>query len=174
MPEASPDPIIIISSSWQAPGRAETGDERATMSNCAVSIVFAAFYIEANLNHIITTMRLPYEMMEFYGYCADLKDKLAWFYGKFCADQYWRSTYEIYDELMTRFPGFDEIYRFRNSVSHGEIDRSLANLKDAKKLRTQAEAIVNDLFEIAKQAGYEIPRGITYEAAISCEDITSS
>jgi hypothetical protein len=36
------------------------------------------------------------------------------------------------------------------------------------------EHTVRDLFDIAKQAGYEIPRGVTYEAAISSEDITSS
>jgi len=174
MPEASSDATIIIATSWQALARAETGDERTIISNCTVIIVFAAFYIEANLNHIIETMDRTYEMMEYYGYRSGLKDKLAWFYVKFCSDDKMKSKKEIYKELIPRFPGFDEIYSFRNSVSHGVIDRSLANLEHAKRLRTQAKAIVNDLFDIAKQTGYEIPRGVAYEAAISSEDITPS
>jgi hypothetical protein len=174
MPEASHDATITIATSWQALGRAETSDERMIISNCTVAIVFAAFYIEANLNHIIERMGKTYEMMEFYGYHPGLRDKLAWFYIKFCADDKMKAKKEIYKELIPRFPGFDGIYSFRNSVSHGEIDRSLANPEDAKRLRTQAKAIVNDLFNIAKQNGYEIPRGITYEAAISSEDVTPS
>ena len=173
MPEASSDATIIIATSWQALARAETGDERTIISNCTVIIVFAAFYIEANLNHIIETMGRKYEMMEYYGYRSGLQDKLAWFYIRFCAEDKLISKREAYSEIRHRFPGFDEIYSFRNSVSHGVVDRSLANLEDAKKLRTQAKATVNDLFDIAKEAGYEIPRGITYEAAISSEDITS-
>jgi hypothetical protein len=174
MPEASPDATIIIATSWQALGRAETGDERTRISNCTIIIVFAAFYIEANLNHIIETLGQTYEMMEYYGYRPGLKDKLAWFYIKFCTDDKMKSKKEIIRELKPRFPGFDEISSFRNGVSHGVIDRILANLEDAKNLRAQAKTIVDDLFDIAKQAGYEIPRGITYEATISSEDRTSN
>ena len=174
MPEASPDATIIIATSWQALGRAETGDERTMISNCTVIIVFAAFYIEANINHIIESMGKRYEMMEYYGYRPGLKDKLAWFYVKFCAEDKMITKNEIYMELIHKFPGFDEIYSFRNSVSHGVIERGLANLEDAKRLRSNAKVIVDDLFLIAKQAGYEIPRGITYEAAISSEDITAN
>jgi hypothetical protein len=174
MPEPSPDATIDIVTSWQALEQAETADERTIISHCTVLIVFAAIYIEANLNHIIEKMGSVYEMMEYYGYGIGLRDKLTWFYGKFCAEQYWKSRHEVYEELIARFPGFDEIYSFRNSVSHGVIDRSLANLEDAKKMRFQAKAIVDDLFDIANQAGFEIPRGIDYEAAIACEDNTPS
>ena len=72
----------------------------------------------------------------------------------------------ILEELEARFSGFREIYEFRNSVTHGEITR-IARLKSATRLRTEAKAIVNDLFKIASTAGYEIPRNITYQVAIT-------
>src|SRR3970282_181199 len=53
MPEVTSDATLIIATSWQALGRAETGDERAGICNCTVMIGFAAFFIEANLNQFI-------------------------------------------------------------------------------------------------------------------------
>jgi len=47
MPEVTPDATLIIATSWQALSRAETGDERASICNCTVIIVFAAFFTVA-------------------------------------------------------------------------------------------------------------------------------
>ncbi len=173
MPEASPDATIIIATSWQALGRADTGDVRMMICNCTVIIVFAAFYIEANLNHLIESIGKTKEMKDYYGYRPGLQDKLVWFYITYCADDKTIMNKRAYEKTRHRFPGFNEIYNFRNDVSHGVINRSLTNLNDAKRLRANAIDIVSDLFDIAKQAGCYIPRSVTYEFAISSEDLTS-
>ena len=173
MPEASPDATIIIATSWQAKGRAETGDMRTIICNCTVIIVFAAFYIEANLNHIIETMGKTKEMKDYFKRRPGLQDKLVWFYTTYCADDKTIRFKKALEKIKHRFPGFDEIYKFRNDVSHGVINRSLANLDDAKRLRANAIDIVSDLFDSAKKAGCDIPRSVTYEFAISSEDLTS-
>ena len=173
MPEASPDATIIIATSWQALGRANTGNVRTMICNCTVIIVFAAYYIEANLNHLIESMGKTKEIIDYYGYRPGLQDKLVWFYITYCADDKTIRNKKAYKAIRHRFPGFDEIYNFRNDVSHGLINRTLANLDDAKRLRANAIDIVSDLFDIAMQAGCEIPRIVTYEFAISSEDLTS-
>ena len=53
MPEGSLDATILIATSWQALKRAKGGDERTMITNCTIVIVFASFFIEANLNRII-------------------------------------------------------------------------------------------------------------------------
>ena len=52
MPEVSTDASILIGISWQALERAEKGDERSIISDCTVAIIFAGFFIEANLNQM--------------------------------------------------------------------------------------------------------------------------
>jgi hypothetical protein len=173
MSEASPDATIIFATSWQALGRVDTGDERTMICNCTVIIVFAAFYIEANLNHLIESMGKTKEMKEYYGHRPGLQEKLVWFYNTYCADSKTIMNKKAYIEIRHKFPGFDEIYNFRNDVSHGAVNRPLANLDDAKRLRANAIDIVRDLFDIVKQAGYNISRSVTYEFAISSEDRTS-
>ena len=91
-----------------------------------------------------------------------LYPKLSWFYNKYVGNGKAPSKEdfkkdEFSNELFERFPGFEEIHRFRNDVAHGVIDKSLANLKDAKRLRCNAKDIVSDLFDIAESASYNIP-----------------
>ena len=142
--------------------------------NCTVVLVFAAFYIEANLTHIIDEMNDIEKMRDFFHptQFPGLKNKLSWFYNKFVEEGKATSKRELYADgfrknLLERFPGFEEIHRFRNDVAHGVIDKSLANLDDTKRLRGQAIDIVRDLFDIAAIAGHEIQRVVTYSMAIS-------
>ena len=175
MPEGSIDATILLATSWQALKRAKNGDERTMLCNCTVVVVFAAFFIEANLNHIIEQMGKTDEMYLFLSNRnAGLQHKLAWFYNHFVARQRAATKRAMYQngietKLRRKFPGFEEIYNFRNNISHGIIDRHIANLEDAKRLRVDAKAIVDTLFKIAAKAGYNIPRSITYEVAITAE-----
>jgi hypothetical protein len=173
MTEISKDASVLIGISWQALKRAEKGDERTKISDCTVAIVFASFFIEANLNQIVEVLGKRQEMMSFLNIKRPgLQDKLAWFYNEYLAKPKLNSRNEglkqLYTELKVKFPGFDEIYEFRNKISHGKIDLTTANLADAEILRVQAKSIVNELFKIAEQAtGQVIPRAITYDDAIS-------
>ena len=173
MPEATEDAVFLIATSWQALGRASHGDERTMTCNCTVVLVFAAFFIEANLTHIINEMGDSREMKVFVGR-GGLYPKLGWFYNKFVKDRKVTSKDDLFKddfrrELFERFPGLEEIKRFRNGVAHGEIDKSLANRDDAKTLRDQAKVIVTDLFEIAEGEGHQIERVMTYERVISSD-----
>lgn len=174
MPEVSEDATILLAISWQALGRAKNGDERTILCNCTVVIVFAAFYIEANLNHIIRTMNKTKEMKTFLkNKHPGIQDKLAWFYNCFVAWSFASDKKQLYakgikQKLRKKFPGLNRIYKFRNDISHGKIDRSIANSVDTEKIRNQTKEIVDELFKIATKAGgHEIPRTITYMEAIS-------
>jgi hypothetical protein len=174
MAEATQDATLLIATSWQALGRAETGDERTIICNCTVSIVFAGFFIEANLNHIIEEMNETEAMNQYLRKDRPgLQGKLAWFYSSHIAESQYTDKREIYLKLRDHFPGFGEIYDFRNSISHGVIDRAKANPDDAKRLREMAKTIVDELFEAAKRAGHDIHRGVTYEVAIASSDLPS-
>ena len=176
MPEGSVDATILLATSWQALKRAKSGDERTMICNCTIVVVFAAFFIEANLNHIIEKMGKTTEMLQFLGNAnSGLQHKLAWFYNRFVARPKAVSKRQMYKngidrKLRRRFPGFYEIYDFRNNISHGIIDRHTANLGDAKRLRVSAKAIVDELFQISEKAGYQIPRSVTYEVAITLNE----
>jgi hypothetical protein len=173
MPEATEDATFLIATSWQALGRARQGDERTETCDCTAVLVFAAFYIEANLNHLIEAMGDTDEMKQFF-YPArhpGLQPKLAWFYNKHVAGGRAKTKDELQvsefrKALLERFPGFEEIHQFRNEVSHGTIDRAVASLESAKRLRQQAKDIVADLFEMAARADHPIDRVTTYEMAV--------
>jgi hypothetical protein len=175
MPEISKDASILIGISWQALGRAKSGNEVTKMADCTVALVFAGFYIEANLNQIVEATNKKQEMLDFLdNKKPGLQDKLAWFYNSFATQSkidsrkdFKKRKKNIYDLIRVKFPGFDEIYNFRNDISHGKIDTSTANLSDAEKLRKQAKIIVDELFNLAEQAGYRIPRNTTYYDAIT-------
>jgi len=175
MAEVSEDATLLIATSWQALGRAVEGDEKASVVNCAVVIVFAGFFVEANLNHILEALGRQADMEDFFKPSKPgLQQKLGWYYSEYAASS--KATnkealnVEVFRrELLARFPGFEEIYRFRNDVAHGHIDRSLTNLIDAKRLRDYSKAIVDDLFGIAQARGREIPRLVTYDMAISSQ-----
>ena len=169
MPESTVDAMVLISTSWQALKRAEQGDERTILCDCTVVIVFASFFIEANLNQVIEKLGKTKEMKKFLGKSPGLRNKMAWFYNEYVATEKAenKGRFEnkgIYSKLPEEFPGFDEICNFRNDISHGIINKPLADLENAKRLRIKAKEIVEKLFTIVPIG---IPRDITYEAAIS-------
>jgi neutral trehalase len=143
------------------------------LCDCTVVIVFACFFIEANLNKIIAELGRTEEMKEFlHNKHPGLRDKLAWFYNEYVAikkaeNKKQFESQKIYDELLREFPGFGDICDFRNKISHGVIDKSLAYLENAEQLRIKAKEIVENLFTIVSKAGNDIPRPYTYEVAIS-------
>lgn len=172
MSESTVDAMVLISTSFQALKRAEQGDESTLLCDCTVVIVFASFFIEANLNQIIAKLGKTDEMENFLKYKPGLQDKLAWFYNNYMATEKAENkkqlkTKKFLNKLPGEFPGFDEIYAFRNNISHGVIDKSLANLENAERLRITAKEIVDKLFTVVSKTGIDIPRNITYEAAIS-------
>ena len=182
MPESTSDASILIAISHQAHNRAKSGNELTLLCDCTVMIVFAGFFIEANLNHIIAVMDKEPEILKFWGYSEGKKlgiqDKLAWFYNSFGggakinlsgvpSSEKKDLKKQLYARLRDKFPGFQEIYDFRNDISHGKIDPSAANLSNAETLRKQAKSIVDELFNLAEQAGYSISRTKTYYEAIA-------
>jgi len=170
MPEVSTDATLIIATSWQALSRAETGDQRASTCNCTVIIVFAAFFIEANLNHFIEKAAAKEGVTPPPGEHAGLQKKLAWVCNSFVADEPVTDTNQLRLVLEETFPGFAAIREFRNNISHGIIDRSIATLAKAKELRSAAKAIVDRLLSIARESKFDIQRGVEYEMAISSAD----
>jgi hypothetical protein len=173
MPEVSPDATLIIATSWQALKRAEDGDRRASICNCTIIIVFAAFFIEANLNHLIekaagkTGISPPPDELD------GLQRKLAWVYNSFIADAPITDPVQLSKELEAQFPGFQTIRSFRNGVSHGVIDRTVATLPKARELRIAAKAIVDRLLSIAQEEGVNIERGIEYKMVINSIDAST-
>jgi len=139
MPESSNDAPILIAISYQAHDRAMSGNNLTLLCDCTVMIVFAGFFIEANLNHIIEVMGKEQEINHFWGYGEGKKpgiqDKLAWFYNSYgdqpsinlgdaTKGEKKNLKKELYARLRRKFPGFDELYDFRNDISHRKIDRS--------------------------------------------------
>jgi len=125
MPEVTPDATLMIATSWQALGRAKTGDERTMICNCTVIIVFAGFFIEANISHIIEVINKTEELHEYAGTKRPgIQDKLAWFYNSYISESKNKDKAKVYPKLRDAFPEFGEIYNFRNKVAHGEIDLS--------------------------------------------------
>ncbi|OFW64864.1 MAG: hypothetical protein A2Y74_09215 [Actinobacteria bacterium RBG_13_63_9] len=178
MPEVSEDATLLIAASWQALGRVASGDPATLVCDCTIVLVFAGFYIEANLNHIVATLDREGKLAELLRpKSPGLQQKLAWFYLK-CVDRMdVTEMHQLGDKaLLARlrdvFPGFGEIYNFRNDVAHGRIDRTLANPDSVTELRTKAKRIVQKLFEIALDAGHDIPRLVTYQMAVSSEQST--
>ena len=53
MPEASEDATILIAISFQALQRLETRNKATEICDCTITILFAAFFVEANLNYIL-------------------------------------------------------------------------------------------------------------------------
>jgi hypothetical protein len=173
VPEISTDATLLIATSWQALGRAQSGDEKSMICNCTVIIVFAAFYLEANLTQIIESVNKYDDLINF----ADndrpgLGVKFAFLYKELMLDDTEIDKKKIYLKIKEEFPEAVELYDFRNKVAHGEIDRSLATLENAKRLRFAAKKIVSRFLDTAKNAGYEIDRGTTYEFAISSTEIS--
>ena len=170
MPESTSDASILIATSFQALNRAIQDNKETIVCDATVVILFAAFFIEANLNHIIDTLNKKEEMLDFlYGKKRPrhpgLEAKLRWFFNEFIetlpSDKKLRA-----EKLEISFVGFSKIHTFRNDVSHGTINLSIA--KDAEEIRQQAKNIVNKLYDIVTtKTGAPIPRDKTYMDAIS-------
>jgi hypothetical protein len=177
MPEGSKDAKVLIDISFQALDRAKTGAERNKILDCTVALVFAGFFIEANLNHIIIeVLDKEQKMINFLkNDRAGVQDKLAWLYNVYIAEPESKLNSKtkggmkgLYAKLRDKFPGFGEIYDFRNHISHGKIDSTISNLVDAERLRVNAKNIVDELFNIAEQVtGQPIARTVTYNDATS-------
>jgi hypothetical protein len=180
MSEGSDHAAILIATSYQALNRAVQGNKDTLITDCTVLILFAGFYIEATLNHILESTELQKQMDAFplrqhshnrRNY-PGMKDKLAWFYNEFVEESTasnWDDirTSGIEAKLRTRFPGFSEIHRFRNDISHGRINETAKSLATAQRLRQQAKDIVTQLYIITSNKGYTVPRLITYRDAIA-------
>jgi len=172
MAEGTKDAMILISTSWQALGRAIQGNSATLICDCTVVTLFASFFIEANLNYIIEKLNMKNEMTKFLNNkYPGLQDKLGWFYNKFIARKKAKTKKELFDKgiktkLRRRYPGFATLYNFRNDLSHGVINNTARSLMKVVRLRQQAKDIVDDLFHVAARAGYLIPRDTTYQVAI--------
>jgi hypothetical protein len=92
LPEAGRHAPILIATSWQALGRAVNEGPDTLLCNCTVVVLFAGFYVEANLNHIVQALRLRGRLKTFTNgkNHPGLQDKLAWFYNEFIARHPWR------------------------------------------------------------------------------------
>jgi hypothetical protein len=180
MPEGTSDASILIATSFQALNRVIQDNPETIVCDSTVVILFAAFFIEANLNYITDELELKGEMLDYlYGKKPHgkkhpgLQLKLKWFYSKFIDPSFSDKEIkvpkrEVVKNLETTFPGFEKIHEFRNKISHGEIVLSLANREDAEKMRRQAKSIVDKLYDsVAAKTEIKIPRGVTYKNAIA-------
>ena len=103
---------ILIAISWQALNRALAGNLRTQECDCAVVIVFAGFYLEADLNDLIHRLRRENDMRAFLRRRhPGLQDKLAWFYNEYVARSKAQNRDELFkrgveQKLRRRFQGF--------------------------------------------------------------------
>jgi len=163
---------VLIAISWQALNRALQGDPRTQLCNCTVMILFAGFFVEANLNYLVRRLRRTKDMRAFLGKrYPGIGDKLAWFYNEYGArskahsrkDPRWK---RVHRNIRAKFPGFARLYRFRNDLSHGAVNSSAQSLSEAQRLRKQAKDLVATLFATAARHGHVVPPPIDYWRAI--------
>ncbi len=176
MPESTKDAMILITISYQALQRAKVPSNPNVEADCIVVIIFAAFFIEANLNYIIEFLGKEQEVNKFYNInnpeyqgTLGLNKKLAWFYYSFIEsnDEYKENKKELYKKTHGEFLGIEKILKFRDNTSHGNISPLIANIDYAEELRNCAKNIVTKLFNITKQrTEKEIPRIKSYSDAI--------
>jgi hypothetical protein len=168
----SSHPPILIAISWQALNRALSGDPRTRLCDCTVVILFAGFFVEANLNEIVQRLGRKRDMLAFLQRpYPGLQDKLAWFYNEYVARAKARNRTELYRrgigrKLRKRFPGFAELYRFRNDLAHGVVNSSAKSLQTTQQVRQHAKDLVQSLFGIAAAHGYALQPSTDYYKAI--------
>jgi len=173
MPEGSKDAAVLIAASWQALNRALGGNKATQLTDCTIVILFAGFFIEANLNYIIEELGERKSMEEFLSMRhPGLQDKLGWFYNRHVAKAKAANRKQLYargiaGKLRRRFPGFATLHRFRNDLSHGVLNKTAFSIQSTVNLRVQAKAIVDQLFEIAEATAAVVQRDTTYHEAIS-------
>jgi hypothetical protein len=86
MPEGSEDAALLIATSWQAFNHAIRGDEKTLITDCTVVILFAVFFIEANLDYLVEELNQKEQMLKFLSKdYPGLQDKLGWFYNEHVA-----------------------------------------------------------------------------------------
>ena len=135
-------------------------------------ILFAGFFIESNLNYIVEEINMKQNMTKFLNMkYPGIQDKLGWYYNEFVARSKAFNRKQLYGnrieiKLRRKFSGFAKLYRFRNDLSHGVINRYATSCSEAEKQRNQAKDIVVELFNIASKNGYGISRVVSYDRAI--------
>ena len=179
MPEGSKDAAILIAISYQALDRQlRARDPRTQKANCTVTILFAGFYIEATIDYIVAELSMRSQMMNFLNprndpyYHPGIQHKLSWLYNEFvatkkAANKAQFNQLEIYSKIRRKFPGFANLYKFRNDVSHGRINRAADSLQETQRFRAQAKAIRNSLYAIARRRKPDIKSDTTYLVAIT-------
>jgi hypothetical protein len=174
MAEASKDATILIATSWQALNRAIPGPPITQLCDCTAVILFANFFIEANLNEIIDRLHMRKTMISFLNGKADpgLEAKLSWFYNEFVARTKLSKASKQFNKqvrarLRRRYPGYAALYRFRNDIAHGKINATARSLRMTVQLRQQAKDIVDDLFRLVSHKGYSLKRDVSYQDAIA-------
>lgn len=177
MPEGSNDAAILIAISYQALQRQVAMIATRKADNTVV-ILFAGFYIEATVNDIIDQMNVRPQMMAFLNsgnrqnFHPGLQNKLAWFYNQYVATKKAKTRKQLFKSKVTvklrrKFPGFAKLYKFRNDVAHGKINRIADSMEDTQDLRVQAKAIRSSLYAIALSHDPKIKIDTTYLDAIS-------
>lgn len=177
MAEVSDNAAIFIATSYQAMERAKLDFPPNTETvNLMIALVFLGFYLEENLDVIITKLNKYDELKEFSNDKGGKKkfgllNKFGWFYNFYIAtssSKLEKSNPSFMNALVgnldARFPGFEKIYAFRNPVSHGKIKHSLS-IPDVNTPRERAKVITDELLEIINQK-----EGIVIEKSISYTD----
>ena len=165
MPESTKEASMLINISYRALKRVEADNQDAQIADRVVMMIFAAFFIEANLNHIIKALGKEKDVETKWGANSGLGNKLAWFYNAYVSSSEITSKKEIYQKTCERFPCSREICDFRDCIAHGELNKALPYLSQAEEMRAKAKDIVDELFKILKVHGHEFPRVITYNEA---------
>jgi len=171
MAEGTKDAMIIITTSWQALRRSEIGLPKTQICDNTVVILFASFFIEANLNYIIQKTKTKHNTNPFLKKHPGLQDKLGWFYNEFCASKKAKNRDELFKQGIERkirrnYPGYASLYKFRNDLSHGKISKCAKSLENTKILRQQAKDIVDKLYLSLLMNKIKIPRLVDYDKAI--------
>ena len=176
MAEVNDNAAIFIATSFQAMERAKFGIPPDSVTiNLMIALVFLGFYLEENLDVIITKVNKDDELREFFNDKKGKKkfgllNKFGWFYNSYIAPSKLEKSSELFmndlvKNLGARFPGFEKIYTFRNPVSHGKIQHSLS-IPNVYALRERAKAITSELLEIVNQKeGVVIEKNINYKDA---------
>lgn len=185
MSEGNNDASVLIATSFQALNRVIAIDSNPDrlITDCTVLVLFAGFYVEATLNHIFEQTGKEEELRLFPATSSckrkknhpGLRDKLVWFYNEFVEQTKatnWTDLNhnDIDKKLNEKFPGFSDLYKFRNDISHGHINQSAKSLDTAQLLRQQAKDIVNQLYIITTDKGYVVSRDIKYRDALASFD----
>ena len=175
MAEGSREAAILIATSCQALGRAERGGRETLLADCTVLILFAGIYLEATLNYIIEQLGEERDVRHFLrsgpGREPGMEGKLKWFHNKFVAKTKVPRPgpfQRTWPGLRRKFPGFADLHRFRNDISHGSVNRLALSLSKAWAVRQHAKDIARDLYEIVEaKTGRRLRRISTYMEAIA-------